>query len=136
MDEDPKQDWFGWNKTTIQSSIAICSPSSNFPGAYFANNSQDHLRPKLLSIHIRMIHKQGRFYERRPIGWQTVWRSLVSRSEELYLLWVTEVKIRSYQCTMNYLVDHLNSHQNNLRSMSIARELDGENEHPQGVWGV
>ena len=47
MDEDPSKNDLVGNKPPFNHQSPFAHPSRpNFPGAYFANNSQDHLRPK------------------------------------------------------------------------------------------
>ena len=114
MDEDPSKNDLVGNKPPFNHQSPFAHPSRpNSLERILLITHRIICDQKLISIHIRMICKK------RSILWRND-QSDVEQSEgrgitieELLSAMGTDVKFDSYQCTMNYLVDHLNSHQNN-----------------------
>ncbi len=133
MDEDPSKNDLVGNKPPFNHQSPFAHPSRpNFPGAYFANNSQDHLRPKA-AFHPHQDDSQAKVdfmkedqsddkqFEGRGITIEELLSAMGDGSEIRFVPMHDELPGRPPQFSPEQ-----------LRSMSIARELDGENEHPQG----
>lgn len=133
MDEDPSKNDLVGNKPPFNHQSPFAHPSRpNFPGAYFANNSQDHLRPKA-AFHPHQDDSQAKVdfmkedqsddkqFEGRGITIEELLSAMGDGSEIRFVPMHDELPGRPPQFSPEQ-----------LRSMSIARELDGENKHPQG----
>lgn len=134
MEEDPNKINSIGNKPPFNHQSPFAHPSRpNFPGAYFANNSQDHLRPKA-AFHPHQDDSQAKVdfmkenqsddkqFEGRGI---TIEELLSAMGDD-----GREIRFVPMHNELPGLPPQLSPEQ--LRSMSIARELDGKNEHPQG----
>ena len=133
MDEDPSKNDLVGNQPPFNHQSPFAHPSRpNFPGAYFANSSQDHLRPKA-NLHPHQDDLQAK------VDFMKNDQSDVEQSEGRGIT-IEELLSamgdgREIRCVPMH--DELPGRPpqfspEQLRSMSIARELDGENEHPQG----
>lgn len=133
MEEDPNKINLIGNKPPFNHQSPFSRPSRpNFPGAYFANNSQDHLRPKA-NFHphqddsqakvdfMKDDHSDDKHLEDQGVTIEDILEAIGNGREIRFVPMHDELPGRPPQFSPEQ-----------LRSMSIARELDGENEHPQG----
>lgn len=133
MEEDPNKINLIGNKPPFNHQSPFSRPSRpNFPGAYFANNSQDHLRPKA-NFHphqddsqakvdfMKNDHSDDKHLEDQGVTIEDILEAIGNGREIRFVPMHDELPGRPPQFSPEQ-----------LRSMSIARELDGENEHPQG----
>lgn len=133
MDEDPSKNDLVGNQPPFNHQSPFAHPSRpNFPQAYFANSSQDHLRPKA-NLHPHQDDLQAKVdfmkndqsdveqSEGRGITIEELLSAMGEGREIRFVPMHDELPGRPPQFSPEQ-----------LRSMSIARELDGENEHPQG----
>ena len=132
MDEDPSKNDLVGNQPPFNHQSPFAHPSRpNFPGAYFANSSQDHLRPKGLigdNDHLRTedhfdseVGKASAEHKGQGVTIEDIFAALGDGREIRFVPMHDELPGQPPQFSPEQ-----------LRSMSIARELDGENEHPQG----
>lgn len=133
MEEDPNKNNLIGNKPPFNHQSPFSRPSRpKFPGAYFANNSQDHLRPKA-NFHphqddsqakvdfMKDDHSDDKHLEDQGVTIEDILEAIGNGREIRFVPMHDELPGRPPQFSPEQ-----------LRSMSIARELDGENEHPQG----
>lgn len=131
MEEDPNKINSIGNKPPFNHSPFSHSSRPNFPGAYYAADSQNHLRPKGLiadNDHLRTedhfdseVGKTSAEHQDQGVTIEDILEAIGNGREIRFVPMHDELPGRPPQFSPEQ-----------LRSMSIARELDGENEHPQG----
>lgn len=134
MDKDPSKNDLVGNKPPFNHQSPFAHPSRpNFPGAYFANNSQDHLRPKA-AFHPHQDDSQAKvdfMKENQSDDKQFEGRGITI--EELLSAMGDDGREIRFVPMHEELPGHPPKFSpEQLRSMSIARELDRENEQSQG----
>lgn len=133
MEEDPNKINSIGNKPPFNHQSPFSHPSRpNFPGAYFANNSQDHLRPKA-NFHphqddsqakvdfMKDDHSDGNRLKDQGVTIEDILEAIGDGREIRFVPMHEELPGHPPKFSPEQ-----------LRSMSIARELDRENEHSQG----
>ena len=125
MDEDPSKNDLVGNKPPFNHQSPFAHPSR-------PNSSQDHLRPKAafhphqddLQAKVDLMnndHSDDKQFEGRGITIEELLSAMGDGREIRFVPMHDELPGQPPQFSPEQ-----------LRSMSIARELDGENEHPQG----
>lgn len=133
MEEDPNKINSIGNKPPFNHQSPFSHPSRpNFPGAYFANNSQDHLRPKA-NFHphqddsqakvdfMKDDHSDDKHLEDKGVTIEDILEAIGNGREIRFVPMHEELPGHPPKFSPEQ-----------LRSMSIARELDRENEQSQG----
>lgn len=133
MEEDPNKINSIGNKPPFNHQSPFSHPSRpNFPGAYFANNSQDHLRPKA-NFHphqddsqakvdfMKDDHSDDKHLEDQGVTIEDILEAIGNGREIRFVPMHEELPGHPPKFSPEQ-----------LRSMSIARELDRENEQSQG----
>lgn len=133
MDEDPSKNDLVGNQPPFNHQSPFAHPSRpNFPGAYFANNSQDHLRPKA-NFHphqddsqakvdfMKGDHSDDKHLEDQGVTIEDILEAIGNGREIRFVPMHEELPGHPPKFSPEQ-----------LRSMSIARELDRENEQSQG----